>query len=150
MDAYTLLKFAHVLLAIFAVGSNLTYGIWLGVAGGDGDRTAFALRGIKTLDGLANSAYGLLLVTGLGLAFIGAIPFTTFWILAAIVLYVGATVFGIFVYAPLLRQQVAVLETHGRGSAEYHAIASRSTAFGVAVTLDVIAIVFLMVVKPTF
>lgn len=149
MDAFPVLRFVHVLLAIFAVGSNLTYGIWLAVAGGDRDRTAFALRGIKTLDRLANSAYGLLLVTGLALAFIGAIPLTTFWIAAALVLYVGAAVFGIFVYAPVLRQQVAALETHGPASAEYHAIASRSTVLGIAVTLDVIAIVFLMVVKPT-
>lgn len=40
VDAYLLLKFVHVLLAIFALGSNLTCGIWMAVAGGDRHRIA--------------------------------------------------------------------------------------------------------------
>jgi uncharacterized membrane protein len=149
MDGYLLLKFAHVVLAIFAVGSNLTYGIWLALAAGDPERTAFALRGIRTIDRAANAGYGLLLVTGLALAWIGAIPFEAFWIAASLALYVGALIFGIAVYAPVVRRQAALLETHGPASPEYRAVAAQGTVLGIALTIDVLAIVFLMVVKPT-
>jgi hypothetical protein len=32
MTFYVVLKFVHVLLAIIAVGANITYGMWLGRA----------------------------------------------------------------------------------------------------------------------
>jgi uncharacterized membrane protein len=149
MDPYLLLKFVHVLLAIFALGSNLTYGIWLGIAGGDRDRVAFALRGIKTVDNAANLAYVLLLVTGLTLTFLGAIPLTTFWVAAALVLYAGVSIFSIAVFAPNSRRQVALLDTGGPDSPEFRAAAGRTRTFGIAVTLVIVAIVYLMVVKPT-
>lgn len=149
MDGYLLLKFVHVLLAVFAVGANLTYGIWLALAAGDRDRTAFALQGIRAIDRGANAAYGLLLVTGLALVAAGGIPLTTFWVAAALVLYVGAMVFGIAVYAPLARRQRALLESAGPASPEYRAVASRAAVYGIATTVDVLAIVFLMVVRPT-
>ena len=150
MDTYLLLKFVHVLLAIFALGSNLTYGIWLAVARDDREQIAFALRGIKTVDNAANAAYGLLLVTGLTLIWIAGIPITTFWIAAALVLYGGAVVIGIVVYAPVVRRQAALLASVGPGSPEYRAVAARATVLGIATTIDVVLIVFLMVVKPTF
>src|SRR3990172_9189817 len=100
MDLYLVLKLVHVLLAIFAVGANLTYGFWMAMAGSDPDRIAFALRGIRAIDRAANMGYGLLLITGIALVLVASISFTTFWIAAAIVLYVGAVIFGIVLYAP--------------------------------------------------
>ena len=47
---YNLLKLLHILLAITAVGSNLSYGIWQGLAGNDPQRNSFVLRGIKFVD----------------------------------------------------------------------------------------------------
>ncbi len=50
MSLFTLLKFLHVLLAITAVGANVTYGVWLSRAARDVRHLPFALRGVKMLD----------------------------------------------------------------------------------------------------
>jgi hypothetical protein len=46
MSAYTILKFAHVLLAIVAVGFNASYGVWIARAARD------HLRVIRRADAL--------------------------------------------------------------------------------------------------
>jgi len=70
MSLFTLLKFLHVLLAITAVGANVTYGVWLSRAARDPRHLPFALRGVKMLDDrLANPAYALLLVTGVAMIY---------------------------------------------------------------------------------
>jgi hypothetical protein len=48
MSVYLLLKFLHVLLAITAVGANITYGVWL--AGGP-DSPAYRSAAARTADG---------------------------------------------------------------------------------------------------
>lgn len=87
-------------------------------------------------------------MTGLALVWIGAVPLTTFWVAGALVLYVAAVVIGIAMYAPTLRAQLRALETSGPRSPEYRRHASRQTMLGIATTLFVVAIVFLMVTKP--
>ncbi len=47
---YSLLKLLHILFAITAVGSNITYGVWQGLVGNSPEYEAFVLRGIKFLD----------------------------------------------------------------------------------------------------
>ena len=47
---YLLLKWLHVLLAIAAVGTNLTYGVWIARARRQPELLPFALRGVKLLD----------------------------------------------------------------------------------------------------
>lgn len=151
MDPYPLVKFVHVLLAIVAVGFNASYGIWLGRAASASERghLPHVLRGIKILDDrFANPAYALLLVTGLVMVFIGPWDLTTFWIAAALVLYVVAVLVGFLVYTPTLRRQIAVLDTAGAESAEYRSVAGRGQVTGIALAVIVVAIVFLMVVKP--
>ena len=72
LEWYLILKWIHVLAAITALGANITYGVWIGRAGGQPETLAFALRGVKFIDDrIANPAYGLLLVTGLGMAWVG-------------------------------------------------------------------------------
>ena len=46
---YTLLKFVHVLLAITAVGSNITYGVWNALAAREPAHAPFAVKGIAFL-----------------------------------------------------------------------------------------------------
>jgi len=59
-------KFAHVVSAIVAVGTNLTYGLIMARSANQPEHERFALGVVKTLDrSLANPAYGLLLVTGI-------------------------------------------------------------------------------------
>ena len=145
---YNLLKLLHILFAITAVGSNFSYGIWQGLAGNDPQRNSFVLRGIKFVDDhLANPAYLLLLVSGLTLAG-WHWSYTTHWIQAAIVLYVIAILFGFAVYSPALIRQIETLDREGITSAAYRNSAIRATAIGIGVMVPIVAILFMMVVKP--
>ncbi len=149
MPLFPYVKWIHVLAAITAVGANLTYGLWMNRASSEPEALPFALRGIRWIDRrVANPCYGILLLTGLYMAFTLPIPLTTPWLLTALVLYAAVAIFGILAYAPLMRQQVQLLETQGSASAAYKAVAARSTRIGLLVVLIVVMIVFLMVVKP--
>jgi len=146
---YEVIKFFHILLAIVAVGFNATYGIWLARAAREPEHEAFTLRGVKLLDDrFANPAYALLLVTGLLMVWIGDLDLTQFWLLAALVLYAVAVILGLLVYTPMLRNQIAVLESSGAASTEFQTLSRRGTAIGIVLAVDVIVIVFLMVTKP--
>lgn len=148
---FLLVKWIHIMSAITAVGANITYGIWIARASREPKVLPFVLRNIHLIDSrIANPCYGLLLLTGLIMAFTVPIPLTTPWLLTALVLYVLAALLGIVFYAPVVRNQLQLLESEGFESPGYQAIARRSTLLGVLVTLDVIVIVFLMVVKPPF
>jgi len=101
IETYEVLKFFHVLFAIVAVGFNASYGIRLARAARERDHEAFALRGVKLLDDrFANPAYGLLLVTGLLMVWVGDLDLTQFWLLTALVLYALAVGLGLFLYTP--------------------------------------------------
>lgn len=146
---YLYLKWLHVLSAIIAVGANATYGIWLARASRDTDNLPFTLKGIKLLDDrVANPAYGLLLITGLAMAFTAPLALTTPWLLTALVLYGALVVVGIFGYTPALRRQIRILEDEGFSSPNYQAQARRGTILGIVLAILAISIVFLMVVKP--
>ena len=147
--AYSLLKYVHVLLAITAVGSNITYAAWNARGGMQSQHLGFALRGIKFIDDfIANPCYGLLLLTGLTLRFIGFGGWPR-WMVSAIVLYFVVIVIALAGYSPSLRRQIAALEAEGEGSAAYRKWTGRARVTGIATLPFVLAIVFLMVVKPT-
>jgi uncharacterized membrane protein len=143
-----LLKVIHILAAIVAVGSNVTYAFWLRRAGLDRDRLVFTIEGIRRLDSrIANPAYVLVLLTGLGMVALGAFSFTTGWILAAIVLYVGLVVVGIAFFSPAIKRQQEEAQRDPTSPA-YTAAAARSNLFGIGTLVIVLVIVFLMVTKP--
>ena len=146
---FTVVKFVHILLAITAVGFNASYAIWTQRASRSPEHLGFALRGIKLMDDrVANPAYGLLLLSGLTMVFVGRIPLTTFWISAALVLWVVAVAIGLFLYTPTLRRQIQALESSGPESAEYRALDRRGTVVGIGVSVVVLAILVMMVFKP--
>lgn len=146
---YVLLKWAHVLAAIAAVGANLTFGVWTYRASRHPEALPFTLRGIQLLDDrLATPAYVLLLATGLPMVFVARTAFATPWLLAALVLYGGIVALGVFGYTPTLRRQIDALDAEGPASPAYLALARRSVALGAVLTLIAVAITFLMVVKP--
>jgi uncharacterized membrane protein len=148
MSWYNLLKYIHVLLAITAVGSNITYAVWSARAAMEPTHAAFALRGIAFIDRrVANPAYGLLLVTGLALLVVGPWGIQG-WVVAALILFVLLIVVAIGFYSRVLRQQIQVLETEGQASAAYKRLDGQATIYGAASLVIVLAIVFMMVVKP--
>jgi uncharacterized membrane protein len=144
-----LLARPHVMDAVATFGANLTYRFWIRGAAGEPAVLPFVLRKIRTIDRrIANPAYLLLLVTGLGMAFNLRIPVTTPWLLTSLVLYAMATLLGVLAHAPVARRQRALLETDGSNSPVYVAAAKQADLLGVLVTVDVFVIVFLMVAKP--
>lgn len=148
MTVYALLKFAHVLAAIVAVGSNLTYAFWLRRARGDQTRLVDAIQGVRRLDRtIANPAYIVLLITGIATVMTGGWRFEQGWIAAGLGLYVVVAILGITLYAPTIRRQLAEAE-RDPSSAEYTAVERRSTTLGLVTTGIVVVIVFLMVTKP--
>ena len=146
---YTLLKFLHVLAAVVAVGTNVTYGIWIATGSRDPKVLPFALRGVKLIDDrMSNPAYGLLLVTGILMVIVGGLPLSTSWLVAALVLYVAVVLLGLLGYTPTLRKQIRLLESEGAGSAAYKSAARRGMVIGPVLGVIVLAIIFLMVFKP--
>ena len=147
---YTLTKFLHIALAIIAVGFNASYGIWIARSARDPDHLGFVMRTIKLIDDrFANPAYALLLVTGLFMVWNAGYPLTTPWIAASLGLYLLVLVLAFTVISPNFRTQLRALETDGPRSETFQAAARRGRTFGILVSVLVLAIVFLMVVKPT-
>jgi uncharacterized membrane protein len=149
MTAYSILKWVHVLMAITALGANVTYGLWLSRAARESQHLSFTLGGIKALDDrIANPAYGLLLITGLAMTYMGKIPLTTPWLLASLTLYAILVVIAAVGYTPTLRRQIAALDAGGPKSPEYRRLEARSTQLGVLLAVIAVIIVFMMVSKP--
>lgn len=149
MDVYPWLKFAHVFLAIVAVGANVTYGIWQTRAAREPQHSGWTLRGIKFLDDrVANPSYIGLGVVGVLLVLTGPWEFEQLWVAASIGLYVLLMVVGVAVYSPTLSRQIRVYETDGPEAPEFAALGSRGRLLGILLGVIVVAIVFLMVVKP--
>jgi uncharacterized membrane protein len=147
---YTVTKLIHVTLAIVAVGFNASYGIWIARSAREPEHIGFVMRTIKLIDDrFANPAYGLLLLTGLFMAWSAGYPLTTLWIAGALALYALVLILAFAVISPNFRAQLRALEREGPASAGYRAAAARGRAFGILVSLMVLAIVVLMVTKPT-
>jgi uncharacterized membrane protein len=146
---FTAVKFVHILLAITAVGFNASYAIWTQRAAGSPEHLEFALRGVKFMDDrVANPAYGLLLLSGLTMVLVGHLSLTTFWIAAALVLWLVAMGLGLLLYTPTLRRQIEALAAGGPESADYQALTRRGTVVGISTSIVVLLIVVLMVFKP--
>src|SRR5689334_11503409 len=146
---YLVLKFIHIASAITAVGANITYGVWNARIAGDPSHTSFALKGIKFLDDrIANPSYGILFLTGLIMIFVGHWGLTL-WLIVAIALFVVVAALGFGVYTPLLRNQIRLADAGETASTEFIRLASRSRAIGPILGIVVLAILVMMVFKPT-
>ncbi len=98
-------------------------------------------------DRIANPLYGLLALSGLFMALNAGYPLSTPWIAAAITLYVIAIVFAVTLITPNLRTALNALESGGPESAAYRAAMAKGRTMGIAISIVVLAIVFLMVTK---
>ena len=148
MSWYSLLKFVHVLLAITAVGSNITYAAWNARGAREPQHLAFALRGIQFLDNrVANPAYGLLLLTGLILVAGGNWGLRG-WITAALILFVVLIIVAVGFYSRVAKRQIEALEASGGSSPAYQQLAGQVRIYGSVSGVIALAIVFVMVVKP--
>jgi uncharacterized membrane protein len=89
-----------------------------------------------------------LLLTGLSLQALGHWGLQRYWVSAAIILYVALLIVGLVFYTPALTRQVEAIEAAGAQSTHYKAAAVRATIYGLATLPIILAIVFMMVVKP--
>jgi uncharacterized membrane protein len=144
---YLTLKWIHILAAIIGLGTNLTYSIWLTRVNRHPDSLLFILRTVKILDDrMANPAYVLSLLSGLGMVFVSGMSFSIPWLSLSLGLYVVVVILGLFGYTPILNRQIWAVES---GDMEvYTAVARRGALLGIALGILVVAITFLMVVKP--
>lgn len=145
---YLIVKWIHILSAITALGANITYPLLLRVAGNDAAAKRFALRSIARLEIVANIGYGVLLVTGFAMLFIGGIPISTPWVASAIGVYIIVGFLAGSRYTPALRKQIQLAEQPGPSSREYLAAEERTQRLGMMILLLVVIIEFLMTVKP--
>jgi uncharacterized membrane protein len=146
---YLAVKYIHILAAIVAVGFNLSYVVWILRAQREPAHQSFALKGIKFIDDrIANPAYGLLLVTGLLMVFLGGYSLTTLWIDVALVLFVVLVVLAVRFYTPTLREQVKLAEAGDTTSAAFTSLARRGQLVGQALGVIVLVILAMMVFKP--
>ena len=77
------------------------------------------------------------------------IPLTTFWIMGAIVLLAALAVGGFGLYSPTLRRQIRLFETVGADNEEFRGLMKRGMIIGISLAVIAIAIMALMVYKPT-
>jgi uncharacterized membrane protein len=146
----TAVLYIHILAAIVAVGFNVSYAVWIIRARRDPAHTAFALKGVKFMDDrIANPAYGVLLITGLLMVWLGHYSITTLWIDIALILFVVLILVAALVYTPALREQVKLAETGDTSSAAFTRFWTRGQIAGQALAVIVLAILALMVFKPT-
>jgi uncharacterized membrane protein len=151
VNGYLWLKLVHVLSAIVAVGTNVTYFVWLARARKRASQhDLYVLEGIRVLDSrLANPGYVLLPLTGVGMVLVGDLSFSTFWIATAIVLYVLLGALAGILFAPALRRQTEALRVGGAASEDYAAAARRTMVLGAITMIPIAGILYLMVMKPT-
>lgn len=149
LDGLAVLRFVHVAVAVVAMGTNLTFPLWVRAAEREPEHLAFALERIRWLDrNVAIPGYALAAVTGIALALLGGIPLTRGWLALAIALYVAVAALGFGVYAPLSRDRLAALRRGGATDAAYlraRAVARWLDAIVIAAVLVILA---LMVTKP--
>ena len=149
MSLYLFLKWIHVLAAITARGANLTYVVWIRLGEHSQPNLLHTLRGIQFLDDrIANPAYGVVVVTGLLMVWVNKLSLLTSWITIPLILVIVVTGLGIAVYSPAMRRQIQAGEAEGPTSASYQAASRRAMLAGALTTVLVVAIVFVMVVKP--
>jgi uncharacterized membrane protein len=143
------LKFFHILLAITALGANLTYGVWIARSKMYPAFAPIALRGVKFIDDwIANPSYLLLLPTGIAMVKVAGYSFGTHWISWAMGLWVLAVAAGYLGYTPALAGQIRAIERDGADSPEAARLSTRGNVFAAILGVLIIAILILMVFKP--
>jgi hypothetical protein len=150
MDLYAIVKLVHVLVAIIAVGFNLSYVIWLVKGKMETSHLLFSLKGIKLMDDkIANPCYILALLSGLTLTYIAHYNIlATPWIFYSLILFAFMGIVGFGFYSPTLSKQIKILQALGSDSAEYKAIDKKQTMLGIVLFTLALLIVAIMVIKP--
>lgn len=137
------------LLAVVAVGTNLSFPIWVRLAERDGASLPFGLHGARWIDRWVTiPAYLLTALTGIALVAVEGIDPSALWIAGSAVLFVVLMALGFVLYRPVSRARMAAAG-RGPGDPEYRRAAGRATVLDVAILGAALSILVLMVVRPT-
>ena len=144
---YLLAKFIHILIAILALGTSAGLGIVLEFYGNHSTHGPYLLRAIGRLVAFfVMPGYVLVLATGLWMVRLSW-PWTTHWVLAAVVFWgVGLALVSLFLV--VLGKQRRLLEAGGPSSPSYHRTSCLGRGLGAAAGLVVVVVLYLMVFKP--
>ena len=143
------LKLVHILSACLAFGASLTYGLWALRGAQEPAHAGFALRGIQWLDTwLVNPAFTLAGLSGLGLVWMGPLPWSLLWVWGSLALWAVTSGLAWAVYRPLARRQWAAYQRGGSTDPDYQALSLRAGRLGLVFTAANAGLVFLMVLKP--
>jgi uncharacterized membrane protein len=151
------LLFLHVLGAIVAFGPAFTFSIIGAMGGAEPQHANFATRVSEALTSKRVLPVGFTLpITGLAMiAVVGINPLERerWWLALGIVLYVIAYGYGFFVQRKLVERVIEITSTPPPPGAsgpppELMALVRRIQLGGIGMGLLIVAIVFLMVVKP--
>lgn len=146
---YLLLKWLHILAAITLIGAHITYGVWIVRGSSHPEALPFTLRNVKWLDTrISVPAYGVLLATGAAMSSTVRAWLTAPWLLAGWVLFVLVFAAHLIWYSPVLKKMIDLLDREGLQSGSFQDAAAREMKLGIALTVLMVLIVFLMTVKP--
>lgn len=142
----TPLLILHILSAAVAVGTNVSYLIWLRRAVIVPESREFTLATVRILETrLAIPAYLIALATGVGLVLATPYPFNTPWIELSIALWVAIMALGGF-HARVIKRQLAAAADSD--SDAYEAGHAKARVLLGLIALSALATLYLMVDKP--
>ena len=147
MNPYFVLKFAHILIAITALGTGAAVGILVGCFADDATHGAFVLKlSRKLLYLVVLPGYVLMLVTGMWMGHLADL-LDARWTEAAMNLWgVGALLFALLMF--FLRRQITVREIEGPASPRYARAALLGAWSGIGAAIVVLVIIGFMIFKP--
>lgn len=150
--------FAHILGAIIAFGPSFSFPILGAMGGAEPQHANFATRASLAITDKRVEPFAILQgLTGLGLIWTGGINvFAQRWLLVAIVIYLGALAFAIFVQRRTVKEIVALSSAPPPPDAPpgpppaLAAAVRRAQLGGMGLALAIVVLVALMVFKPSF
>ncbi|MDE3111988.1 MAG: DUF2269 family protein [Chloroflexota bacterium] len=142
------LKVLHTLLAIAAVGTNISFPVWTRLAEREGSALAFTLSGVRFVDRWVTiPSYLFCALTGVALVVGARIPFSLPWIWISLVLFAFLMVLGFGPYRPLSRERLALARTHAIDD-DYRRVDRKIDLLDGGIIGAAVVITVLMVARP--
>lgn len=143
-----LLRVAHTLLAMVAVGTNVSFPIWVRLAERDGSSLAFTLGAVRFVDRWVTiPAYLLTALTGVALVLVDRISLSATWIWVSVALFAVLMVLGFGPYRPLSRARLALARAGVPGD-DHRRVDRRIDLLDAGIIGSALAITVLMVLRP--
>jgi len=144
---YLWLKFAHILIAVIAIGTSAGLAFWLEFYANHPTHGVFVLRAIhRLLLRVVFPGYVLMLVTGMWMGHLASL-LDAHWAEMAMNLW-GLGAMFIAGSVLVLRKQISVLESEGASSRAYRRLALLGRLCGGGTGAVVVTILYFMVIKP--